>query len=303
MLNDKNMMVVIDPSSESQPALEQAEEIALSYGAKLTALLCVYDRAAEIDTVLGGTLLKNLRKPVLAKKREWLEQLLRPYRDRGLDITAKVEWEKHEHEIINRLVETNGYGLIIKTAHHNSALKRILFTPVDWKLIRTCKASTLFIQKKAALRGGQLLLALDLMEEDKDLEQMNRFLLEETIKVAETLNLDINLVNAYPSIYVFATFAPQEFSPPIIQKNIKDAHHDALQVIAERYNIDKNRTFLQEGLVGSAVTEVANDICAGIVVVGSHSRVGIPGFFYGNSAESILETIDRNLLVLKPAAT
>jgi len=49
-----------------------------------------------------------------------------------------------------------------------------------------------------------------------------------------------------------------------------------------------------------AVLEGAADLCAGLVVMGTVSRSGLPGLVLGNTAERLLGTLDCSMLVLKP---
>ena len=45
---------------------------------------------------------------------------------------------------------------------------------------------------------------------------------------------------------------------------------------------------------------LANEIGAELIVMGTVGRTGIPGFFIGNTAETILNQIDCSVLTVKP---
>lgn len=98
---------------------------------------------------------------------------------------------------------------------------------------------------------------------------------------------------------MFATFSPEEYSHAVIQKRLEVSHREALETIAQRNDIDADRVFLQEGEVSEVINDVANDISAGIIVMGCHGRDGFSGFLLGNSAESVLESVERNILIVK----
>jgi len=49
------------------------------------------------------------------------------------------------------------------------------------------------------------------------------------------------------------------------------------------------------------VPAAARDLDVDLIVMGTVARVGIPGFFMGNTAESILNQIDCSVLTIKPS--
>jgi len=51
----------------------------------------------------------------------------------------------------------------------------------------------------------------------------------------------------------------------------------------------------------TSVSEFALKINAELVVMGTVARTGLPGFFIGNTAESILGKLDCSVLAVKPA--
>jgi len=49
------------------------------------------------------------------------------------------------------------------------------------------------------------------------------------------------------------------------------------------------------------ILELAQQVGADLIVMGTIARTGIPGFFTGNTAESILNQIVCSVLAIKPA--
>mmetsp|Transcript_25519 Transcript_25519/g.12086 ORF Transcript_25519/g.12086 Transcript_25519/m.12086 type:complete len:81 (-) Transcript_25519:45-287(-) len=57
---------------------------------------------------------------------------------------------------------------------------------------------------------------------------------------------------------------------------------------------------LVEGEACEVITDFVEKKKTDVVVMGTIARTGIPGFFMGNTAESILNNIDCSVLAVKP---
>ena len=91
MVKYRKILVVINPEEERQIALERAVKVAeLDEGAQLTLLLTIYDFSYEMTAMLSVDEREEMRHGVIAQRREWLDDILKPYRARGLDCEIKV---------------------------------------------------------------------------------------------------------------------------------------------------------------------------------------------------------------------
>ena len=59
-------------------------------------------------------------------------------------------------------------------------------------------------------------------------------------------------------------------------------------------------THLMKGWASREVPALAKQISADVLVMGTVSRTGVPGFIMGNTAETILRQIDCSVLAIKP---
>lgn len=99
MIKYRTILVVIDPSMESQPALYRAVEVArLQDNATITVFMSIYDFSYEITSILSVEERDEMREGVVAQRRAWLETLIQPYLDEGLDLSLKVVWHSRPSE-------------------------------------------------------------------------------------------------------------------------------------------------------------------------------------------------------------
>jgi len=299
MFTNKHLLAIIEEKTEHQPALEQAIEIAKVTGAQITAFLNIYDFASEIDAAIAGTFLHNMKRCTLDRQREWLAQLLTRFQSSGITIRAVVDWNKQLHAAVLEELKNKAYDCVLKTAHHHAILKRILFTPKDWHLIRACPIPLFLIQEKSLLQG-KALVGVDLADivADSKREALNARLIHTAKNLKETFGLTPYLIHAYPSIPALMTTTPDIVSPAEFQEELKSYRKKALQNLATQHNMDPAHTILAEGPIEVVVSQTAEDLFADWVIMGSHARAGASGFFIGNTAEALLERTSRNMLVI-----
>ena len=60
------------------------------------------------------------------------------------------------------------------------------------------------------------------------------------------------------------------------------------------------KVHLLKGNPRKVIPKLAQDLNAGCVIMGTVSRTGIPGFVIGNTAESVMHSVDCSILAIKP---
>ena len=68
----------------------------------------------------------------------------------------------------------------------------------------------------------------------------------------------------------------------------------------EIYESIHPNTHLSKGDARNVIPELAQELHADLVVMGTVARTGIPGLLIGNTAESILDQLDCSVLAVKP---
>lgn len=299
MFSNGQILALVDYKKAEQPALEKALSLAEKSNSKVLALLVVYDRAAEVDTMVAGTILKNLRKPLLAEATQWLEDLLSIYTERGIAIDHKVEWNKRTYRTVLECLKLDTYDLVVKSSTHHSALKRIIRTPDDWHLIREANVPLFFVKDSTPLNNQKVLISMDTSDHENLHETLNQKLLKFGKDLHAHYGCEVNVVNAYPTLNGLASVIPEGASYELYEEGLKEAHKEALSLFGKKNGVEEDQLHLCRGGVGEAVQSVVQDIDSHLVICGTHARGGVDGVVIGNSAESILEHTDCNLLVLK----
>jgi nucleotide-binding universal stress UspA family protein len=82
-------------------------------------------------------------------------------------------------------------------------------------------------------------------------------------------------------------------------QSARDEFYNKGREIAQANNIEQ--VHVQEGAPEMVVNEVADNIDAGIIVLGTIARTGVSGMFIGNTAEAVMEGASADVFVVKHA--
>ena len=302
MIKYRNILVVIDPSMESQPALYRAVEVArLQDNATITVFMSIYDFSYEITSILSVEERDEMREGVVEQRRAWLENLITPYRDEGLDVTLKVIWHNRPSDSILHEVSQTTYDLVVKSAHHHSLLESFIFTPLDWQLIRKCQLPVLLVKEHEWPADGNIVVALNFSDEPEQ-SDLNLKLFKEANLVAKLVHGKVHLVNAVPAPTVNIALEVPGFTPEIYNDAILAHHQGMMDQFARDHHVPPEQTHVVEGLPEDVLPEIAEQLDAELILLGSLGRTGWSAALIGNTAEQVVDGLHCDLLVLKPDA-
>jgi len=302
MLKYRNILVYIDPTQEQQPALQRAVEIAeKEQSAKITLFLCCYDLTYEMTSLSSMEERQSMQSLVIRDNKEWLYTLAAPYQEKGLTIDCQVHWHNRPFQAAIQLILKNSYDLLIKSTHPHSRLSAILFTPTDWNLLRKCPIPLLLVKAKSWPENSNILCAIDCKSiQDTEHHDLNETILAEANDIAAMIKSNIHVVNAYPSPPMNIMMELPEFDPIHYEDGLKKFHQKTLNDYSEKYKIDPQNIHLHQGLPEDVISDVANEINAELVIMGTVGRSGLGLALLGHTAEQVIDKLDCDLLALKP---
>lgn len=300
MATFQDVLVVLDPTSEQQKALDRALELAEHTACRLTAFVCIYDFSYEMTTMLAGDERESMRLAVLKEREHWAQQLLQSAIDSGLECTTKVVWHNRPFEAIVQCVTEHGYDLVMKGTHQHDALKSLLFTPTDWNILRKCPCPVLLVKDHPWPERGHVLAAVNASSDQPHHKALNRKIIKQAQAVATMLRGEVHLVNAYPGTPVHLAIEIPEFNPSDYQNSMRHHHQDAVAALAADHGIAPEFCHVVEGMPEDVIPTVAAKIDAEIVILGTLGRTGFFAAVIGNTAEHVIDRLDCDVLALKP---
>lgn len=296
------ILVIIDPQQESQPALNRAIELANLIDISLHVVLFTDGNSKELPAFTSDSGDPQANGSNYVRQCQlWLEKLLRPHIDDGLDITFEVTAFRRLHEAVIQMAFRQDVIFIFKPMRQHSLLKRTLYTSTDWNLIRTCPFPLLLITDASPLEGRDIIAAVKFGNQDTDHKDLNRIIMSQAVAIAKLFGSSIQVVNSVPLPSIPMGYSATEPSGHQIIKGLEQDHRSQAIELAQAFDLPEDCVTVIEGQTEAVVNKMAEQANAGIVILGSVARSGLAGLFIGNTAERVLEESGTDVLVLKQA--
>ncbi len=294
------ILVVLDPTTDDQKALQRAINLAKRQPCKLTAFLSVYDFSYEMTTMLSGDERESMRLAVIRDRERWVHEYINAPQAKGLDIDIKVVWNNRPFEAIVTAVLEDHYDLVIKGTHKHDVLKSVIFTPTDWHVLRKCPCPVLLVKEHDWPPQGNILAAVNAGSEQEHHKSLNNRIITSAQYIAQLLDGTVHLVNAYPGTPVNIAIEIPEFNPQEYNDGIKRHHIEAANELARSFGIPPERTHVQEGMPEDVIPSTARKLDVEMVVLGTVGRTGLSAAIIGNTAEHVIDRLDSDVLAVKP---
>jgi len=283
------LAAVKDPGARSLPAVNKAVQLARALGAELE-LFHAIDSPYYTDML--GVNTPRTQRMECDESHEYLQRLERiaaRARLHGARVSVAVECDYPAYEAIVRRSLRTGADLIVAECHAGRRIAPGLLRLSDWELLRLSPVPVLLVKRTRPYHRPAILMALDPSHAFAKPARLDEQIVQAGIAVANGLSGRLHVVHAYPA----ATGRLQKTSAAGARAGLDQALRSS--------EVPASRRHLIAGDPATAVRDVARDLGAEIVVAGAVSRSGIKRVFIGNTAESLLDSLPCDLLVVKPA--
>ena len=270
---DLNLFVVIDPTQEPQPALDQAVRISATPGVSVHLFVCVFDQAIESGPEAGR---QSGRESMIERNREWLEVLARPLTERGTPVTVGIDWDREWREAIVRAVRERRPDLVVKSTFKHSRTSRTLFKSSDRLLLRDCGCPVLLVKSGQAWIHGKVLGCLTPKPKDIGHGELNEAVMKATREFADR--------HGSPAHFVLVADSSEE---------LPDARE-----LAAVTGVPREQVHITQGAPAEAIIDAAKRLDVDVIVIGTIARSGAAGLVIGNTAERILDRVDVDVLAV-----
>ncbi len=305
MQNISKIVTVIDPTAESQPALDRAAWLAKRTGAELELLICYYNEYLSGDRLFDSPSLEKARAEVIDSHAQELEKLAEPYRKDDIVVSSAAVWDHPLHEGIVRHAVESGADIVFKDTHHHSAIARALLTNTDWNLIRTCPVPLWLVKPGDIAEQPTFVASIDPMNEHDKPAALDDEILQTGKLLASSVSGKLHAFHCYDPRIAVATATANAYIPvslPFdeIEQQMHDEHEQRFNEITGFHGIDRDNTHLVPGMTHEELPDQANALKADVVIMGAVSRNRWKRLFIGATAERTLEFVPCDMLIIKP---
>jgi universal stress protein E len=299
------ILSVIDPTTDTQPAMHRAAWLAKQAGAELELLVCYYNEYLSGDRLFDSPSLEKARTEVIGNQEKHLEALAEPLRKNGIVVTTTAQWDHPLYEGIVRHAITSKADIVFKDTHHHSAVARALLTNTDWNLIRTCPKPLWLVKSHDLAEAPVIVAAIDPMNQHDKPAALDDEILQLSKLLGTTVNGDVHAFHSYDPRIAVATATANAYIPvslPFdeIEQQMHEDHQKRFNEITSFHGLEDNHAHLVAGLTHEELPLIAQNLKADVVVMGAVARNRWKRLFTGATAERTLEHLPCDLLIIKP---
>jgi universal stress protein E len=160
----------------------------------------------------------------------------------------------------------------------------------------------LFVKTAKPYDRVRVLAAVDPLHAHAKPERLDETLLAEARDLATTFGGQVHAVHAYMLATPFTSGVLME--PVPLPVNVAEQHlaevRKAFDKLVKPFALGPKRAHLRAGSAGVEIPALAEEIDAGVVVMGAVSRSGLKRLFIGSTAERVIDHLPCDVLVIKP---
>ena len=299
MIDINSVLVVIEQSHKAQPALQRGIDLVHKTRAKLMVMMTVYHPMYDQTLMLSPQEREEFRAEYIAAQYQVLSDLLEDYQLPSQTQTA-INWHKSEYNSIIATVAEEHADIIIKSTKQNDTLSTLLFTALDWHLLRKSPIPVLLVKPNQWHSYTDILTAVNTGEDDRSHSDLNEKLTSTAGDFARLFSSNLHLVNAYPLVPLPLPSSNPSYTFHSLICASNGHHREALTEFGLRHHICGDYLYVKEGLPEQVIPGVVGHIAADLLVIGSGSKPDCMNHNLGYTTEHIMNNINCDVLTIKP---
>jgi nucleotide-binding universal stress UspA family protein len=293
----KNVLFFANPLDNVESALRQALSIYDLEDSRITVVEVANDISSSF--VEAGIISDGLRDEILAERRRNAGALVA-----NVDVSEQIEVKLLTGtpfiEVIQEVIRGE-HDLLVKPSEGAGTFDRLLGS-MDMHILRKCPCPVWIVKPTSKHKHKTIIAAVD-----PDPNEVNAGLNQTILELASSLsahhNADLHVVAAWGLRDEYALRSKQHQADlDQFRTDIKKATRRWLDELTTQFKADgvEFRAHLIEGHASEVILREAKERSADLIVMGTVGRVGISGYFMGNTAERILTDIGCSVLAVKP---
>lgn len=296
----KRILLVIDGQNETDSLLSEIISISTAMQTHVT-LLGIHETSVHPEQMDEQQ--RRIYQWINEDRQEQLESIASTLEKSGIEVSSHHLSGKPWLEIIHHANQGH-YDLIMKPADNESGFKHMLFGSTDMQLFRMSPLPVWIFKPTPNRNLKNIALAVDLLPYDDERNSLADKILLWGKQVADIAGSHIHVVHTW-KLFGELTLRGRSISSNTVDKLVHDEEkkqHQLLSEAIQRNGLETDRVTVHfcQGEAKKLIPEIVNTENIDLLVMGTVSRTGIPGFFIGNTAETVLHQVDCSVLAVKP---
>lgn len=307
-MSPQRILVVIDPTSKQQFALDRAAWYAKLSGAALELFICDYDQYLAGERFFDSASLEKARQSLIDNHLRELKARAKTLAAAGIEVAVDARWDRPLDEGIVRKALDSKADIVVKDTHYHSALRKSVFSNTDWNLIRSCPVPLWLVKPRPVADQPRIVAAIDPLHERDKPAVLDHRIVRTSKALAGAIAGEVHVFHAYdiaPALAASADSLAMPISVPVreIADSLKQQHSEAVFALTDEHGIARNNVHIHEGSTRHLLVTLTEQLNADLVVMGAIARSGLQRLFLGSTAEQVLDHLPCDILVVKMPAS
>lgn len=295
----QRLFLMVGADMRHTPALERAAALAHATGATLHITAFV----EETDTLglMSGD--EHLNQTHEQNTRQWLADEATLLHENGIRVSTEVILTRDLKQAVLEQVADIEPDLLIKDVQHEPAFRRLLFTPLDWQLLRECPCSIHLVSAVHCPLPRVVVAAVDPTHPEHPHNDLNETVIQTASDLARQCNAELHLLHVCDSAHThMADFGSGAVTMPGFGSDVRKSIHKVFEQIAERHGVPQERQHFLSAPITRSIAEFVAHSRTDVLVMGNHPRKLLERLT-GSTTEHVIDHTLCNVLAVKAAAS
>ncbi len=293
------ILVVADGKYDRQAMVAEVSSLVGESATQVTLLGVTEPPPADSKT---WSAISNLYEWTLNEQFEELTRLYKQLEQAGISANILQAVGK-SHEQVIRASVSGSFDLIMKPATDDGGKPKFLFGSTDMQLFRLSPVPVWIFKPGPANRLARVMVAVDLLAYDDVKSALAAKVLAWGKYVAAAAGAELHVLHTW-DLYRELTLR-SHFGPKITDGLSHAVEQRARQWLDEAIahnGLDDGKITIHflKGIAEDLIPSISQSQKIDLLVMGSVGRTGVPGFFIGNTADSVLRQVNCSVLAIKP---
>ena len=266
MALEKKLLIVIDPTLDTQPAVDRVINLvelgSTDYKPEVVLLV-----TADINSPRIGP-------AGLSIDGQLIDQAVEGLRNVGIAPEVRFSWSREWAETILATAEETGATSLMLS--HPGAESAQAMTDDFWQLIRNTSVPVGIIQQSDKPRCETILASINIQDQSEERRALNRKIGEAGKALARTYNAQLHLANAYGG----STDYP-----------------DRGRLVSET-GLPNEQIHLVSGEPEEGIAEITRELDPDVIIIGATHRRGIKAALRGRKMSRIFRAVNKDIVVV-----
>ncbi|NER60315.1 universal stress protein [Pseudomonas sp. MAFF212428] len=231
-----------------------------------------------------------------AQNRQWLQDEIEQLQGSALVVTSEIAITRTVLDEVLQHIEQLHPDLVFKDVHHESALKRVFVTPLDWHLLRECAVAVHLVSEIRSPLPRVVVAAVDPSQAHAAINQQ---IIQAANALAIQCDAELHLLHGFDTANThLADFGAGAVTMPGFSSEVRRSLQLNFDHLADALGVPAQRQHFLAGSPTRVIAAFAQHHRADVIVMGNTHRHGLVRLV-GSTTEQVLYQVPCNVLAVK----